>query len=61
MSIRFLVPLDNEERDALTKLANAEWRSPQFQAAHIIRQKLEEVGLIKPRTLKREAANNDHN
>lgn len=61
MSIRFSVPLDNEERAALTRLAHAEWRSPQFQAAHIIRQKLEELGLLKPKNPQphSEAVNND--
>lgn len=51
MMTRFTVPLSQAERAALVQLADREARDPRRQAALIIRQKLEELGLIAPKTL----------
>lgn len=59
--VRLTVPLDKDEQLALIALSDNESRDPRRQAAVIIRKALEDVGLLKPKTLKREAANNDHN
>jgi len=40
------IPLDVDERRALTKLAERERRDPRVQAAWIIRQYLEGLGLL---------------
>ncbi len=51
MLTRFMIPLSQDERAALVQLADTEARDPRRQAALIIRQKLEELGLIAPKPL----------
>ncbi len=42
------LPLSNDERDALVQLAEREKRDPRQQAALLIRQALERLGLLRP-------------
>lgn len=46
--IRVNVTLRNEERDALWLLSERERRDPRAQAALLIRQSLERLGLLSP-------------
>jgi hypothetical protein len=43
---RVIVTLRNDEREALTRLALAEYRTPRDQARYILRQELERRGLL---------------
>ena len=45
------LPLGNEERRALVRLASRERRDPRDQAALLIRRELERLGLIERPTL----------
>jgi hypothetical protein len=45
---RVYVPLSNNERNALVKLAEIEHRDPRQQAALLIRQSLEKLRLLPP-------------
>jgi hypothetical protein len=46
--IRVYVPLNDIERKALIQLGIAEKRDPRQQAALLIRQQLERLGLLQP-------------
>lgn len=48
MMTRIMIQLDGIERSALTTLAERERRDPRQQAALLIRQQLERLGLIQP-------------
>lgn len=48
---KITVYLDDDERQILFKLANAEKRDPRQQAAYMIRQWLESAGYLKPAVL----------
>lgn len=45
---RIYVPLDASERQALARLGELERRDPRAQAAILIRQALESLGLLQP-------------
>jgi hypothetical protein len=45
---KIFVPLDGTERSALTKLAEQEKRDPRAQAAILIREGLERLGILQP-------------
>lgn len=49
---KIFVPLNGPERSALAQLAQRERRDPRDQAAYVIRQHLEQLGLIQPVTIK---------
>ena len=53
--IRLTVMLEPDERQALLALAEKERRDPRQQAAVIIRQELERLGLLPPAYAKHEA------
>ena len=46
MTVRIVVTLEKEERQALSTLAEREYRNPRAQAALIIRRELERCGLL---------------
>ena len=46
---RLMIPFETEELHALYRLSDKEYRDPRQQAAFLIRQKLEELGLITPK------------
>lgn len=48
MTVRIVVTLEKEERQALSMLAEREYRNPRAQAALIIRRELEQLGLLSP-------------
>ena len=48
METRILITLKSDERAALTKLALNERREPRQQAAFLICQQLESLGLLQP-------------
>jgi hypothetical protein len=48
MMTRLMIQLDGLERSALTTLAELERRDPRQQAALLIRQQLERLGLLQP-------------
>jgi hypothetical protein len=45
---KIYVPLFEAERNALIALAQREHRDPRAQAAYLIRQSLEQLGLLQP-------------
>lgn len=45
---RIYIPLDSIERQALARLGELEHRDPRQQAALLIRQQLEKLGLLQP-------------
>jgi hypothetical protein len=48
MMTRIVIWLDGKERSALAELAENERREPRAQAAYLIRQSLEQLGLLQP-------------
>lgn len=56
MTRKIFVPITSEESIALVNLAEQERRDPRQQAAMLIRQQLEKLGLIQP-TPQQEAVN----
>jgi sulfite reductase beta subunit-like hemoprotein len=46
MLTRLTVPLDRDERQALTQLAEREGRDPRRQVAYIVRRYLEEIEFL---------------
>lgn len=56
MMTRIMIQLDGLERSALATLAERERRDPGSQAAMLIRQQLEKLGLLQPAPTKQEAA-----
>ena len=48
MATRLTIPLEIEERAALTKLAKSQKREERRQAAYIIRRELEKLNLLEP-------------
>jgi len=48
---RIFVPLETDERQALINLARLEKRDPRQQAALMLRQMLEQQGLLQPTNL----------
>ncbi|MBN1218521.1 MAG: hypothetical protein JXM69_06325 [Anaerolineae bacterium] len=50
---KIFVPMTDKESLALVKLAEQEKRDPRDQAAYLIRQQLENLGLLPPATIKK--------
>lgn len=48
---RMMIPLTRDEKNAIWQLAEIEKRDPRDQAAYLIRNALEQAGLLKPPTL----------
>lgn len=57
--LRMTINIEPDERDALIKLARQQHRDFRQQAALLVRQRLEQLGLIQPTPTKNEVTQNE--